>query len=29
MYAGVIIRDPEIVQTAAGLSNQQDVNEKS
>ncbi len=29
MYAGVIIRDPQIVQTAARMVQQEEVNEKS
>ena len=29
MYAGVVIRDPQIVQNAAQMINQEQVNEKS
>ena len=29
MYAGVIIRDPQIVQTAASMVQQDEVNQKS
>ena len=29
MYSGIIIRDPQVVQTAAAMVQQQEVNEKS